>query len=258
MEIASKRKVGTLKIYINPESNQKLRVIAVDKQKTASVYLDSTFEVVARQKEIEIPFPLSPNKMLIKFESEQKIPLDGIEYVTQIKVIPKQFSKELYDFIDNVLSFSESASYSKLGLYADLKLDYADHVRDSTKKIIDTPARTHVQTGKITVSKALFKTFTIPQRVFTLLHERGHYEYREKYDPNSEQAKREHEKLADDFAIDMYMSLGFPEEEANNVMAKIIPNESYRDGRDQLIDFHTNTLNKLRNLKKYRNTWQKP
>jgi hypothetical protein len=123
-------------------------------------------------------------------------------------------------------SFAEKAGYIQAGgkVYEyDPALNkdgyyivYSDSVKDrKTGKHIETPASVGSKSGVIEVSKSHFIKYTVPMRMFILCHEWSHHIL----DTRSE-------FKADEKAVDLYLSQGFPEIEAIYSLTKVFDNKS--------------------------------
>ena len=169
-------------------------------------------------REIIIPMPISPEMLSVEISERYSGKDDHFE-VVKFEVEPMPTSEvwaqpEIHDFIEFAQTFAQKAGYVKPGFYdsEDQKflIQYLSVIKDQYNNRLVTPARTNRMTGRIQVSKEMFKKFTIPIRFFILLHERQHF-----------QIPTRQEKPADLAALQLYLDLGFPKIEAIYATTKV-------------------------------------
>jgi len=169
-------------------------------------------------KEISIPMPLSPETLLVEIYNCETGEDNG--YVIEKFEVEKMKASEIWAqpamhrFIDFAQNFAKYSGTYKPGFF-----DSPDHefliqllpvIKDQFGNTMVTPARTNRQTGRIQVSNQAFKHFTIPVRMFVLLHERQHFQI-----PTRE------ERPADLAALKLYLDLQYPKIEAVYAATKV-------------------------------------
>jgi len=169
-------------------------------------------------KQISIPMPTTPETLLIEIINSKTGRDDGfvLEDFKVEKLAPTEIWAEpvMHRFIDFAQNFAKNCGAYKPGFY-----DSKDHefliqllpvIKDQFGTPMVTPARTNRQTGRIQVSWQAFRYFTVPLRMFVLLHERQHFQI-----PTRE------ERPADLAALRLYLDLQYPKIEAVYAATKI-------------------------------------
>lgn len=157
------------------------------------------------KKTFKIPLPISPKSLNLKVTS-----LNNKEFkVSNVRSeeIKVDFSKQTTytkDFILFCCDFVSMCGYKNPNWFFSnddkfiIKLS-KEIVDRKTNKIIDTPARVGMSGFVIELSKNSFDRLSIPQRLFILFHEFGHYYLQ----TNSEEK-------ADEFAINCFKAMSLP------------------------------------------------
>ena len=169
-------------------------------------------------REFSLPFPLSPDQLLIDFHDKTYAD-DGnfkLEKFEVEKLEPRSVwaEPEMHRFIDFSQDFATKAGYIPTGVYdskdGDFLIQYLPIIADEAGNKLVTPARTNRKTGRIQVSQSAFIGYTIPVRLIVLFHERYHF-----------QLPTRLEKPADLHGLRLYLDLGFPRTEAVYATTKI-------------------------------------
>ena len=162
-------------------------------------------------REINIPFPLSPDFMMLNVWDKKQIGLDTFK-VAKFKINPMESRaiwehKDIHDFIPFANWFAQKAGVLPVGIYdsPDLKylIDYMPVIKDVHGLPMVTPARTSRSNGRIEASQHHLLPLSVPIRWFILMHERKHFQL-----PTRE------EKIADLTALRVFLDYGFPKVEA--------------------------------------------
>jgi hypothetical protein len=162
-------------------------------------------------REINIPFPLAPNFMMLNVWDKNHIGQDTFE-VSKFKIStmePRAIWEhhDIHDFIPFANWFSQKAGVLPVGIYdsPDLKymIDYMSVIKNEQGVPMITPARTSRINGRIEASKYHFLPLSVPIRWFIMMHERKHFQL-----PTRE------EKVADLTALRVFLDYGFPKVEA--------------------------------------------
>lgn len=162
-------------------------------------------------REFTLPFPLSPDQLLVEFYDKATGRDDNfeIEKFELKKIEPRAIwaEPEMHRFIEFTLGFALKAGYVSSGMYdspdGEFLIQYLPSITDEHGTSLVTPARTNRRNGRIQVSQAAFAGYTIPVRVVVLFHERYHF-----------QIPTRLEKPADLNGIKLSLDLGFPRTEA--------------------------------------------
>ena len=196
------------------------------------VFRSEDFQKGKSYREIIIPMPVSPKTLSVelidkhsKDDSVFKVEKFKVEEMPPSKVWAE---KHMHDFIKFAEDFSQKAGYIKTGFYhsSDYQflIHYLPQITGQLGEVMVTPARTHRVTGRHQVSQDLFKRFTIPVRLFILLHERQHFTL-----PTRK------EKPADLAALKLYLDLGYPTIEAVYAATKVFRLHPETVGSGQVI-----------------------
>ena len=170
------------------------------------------------ERTITLKLPVSPDTLTVELY-DKKRSNDSAFAVTQFRPEALPDSKvwatpAMHDFIAYAERFAQRAGNLRPGFYPSeddaFLIQYLPQIRDQFGAVMVTPARTHRQTGRIQVSQALFRKYTIPVRLFILLHEWQHFT----------QPTRE-EIPADLGALRQYLDLGYPTIEAVYAATKV-------------------------------------
>lgn len=162
-------------------------------------------------REINIPFPLAPNFMMLDVWEKDKIGRNTFE-VSKFEIStmePRAIweHRDIHDFIPFANWFSQKAGVLPVGIYdsPDLKymIDYMSVIKDDHGVPMITPARTSRINGRIEASRHHLLSLSVPVRWFILMHERKHF-----------QLPTRVEKLADLTALRVFLDYGFPKVEA--------------------------------------------
>jgi len=221
-------------IGIKTKSPEYLNIIAVDKDKSNTVYINRNGEINGL-REFQLNFPQTPNQMELSitnrkngnFNSQEDKSFQVVKFeVLSLKTCNLWADEDIRNFVKFAQYFSANANELSAG---DVKpsiyrsddgkfcIDYYNKIRDAeTGAFVGTPARIGHNTGVIEVSKLDFEQYSIPMRMVILLHEFSH-----KY--MNPKIKREigDEISADINALNIYLSLGYPLIEAQYAFLKV-------------------------------------
>ncbi len=182
-------------------------------------------------REFTLPFPVSPDKMNVKFYDKLNGGNDNFSLEKfKIEKMPNAevwAEPDIHRFIDFNLDFSQRAGYLSTGIYdsndGDFLIQYLPTITNEFGSPLVTPARTNRRTGRIQVSQSAFKTYTVPVRIVVLFHERFHF-----------QIPTRREKPADLNALRVYLDLGFPRTEGVYASTQIFLNHPDTVGKSHL------------------------
>lgn len=172
---------------------------------------------------LEFPMPMTPMQLTIDINAGGYSGAGGYGggfSVLDIKVeeLPSRmavFQPGTYEFAKFVMKFCEQAGYLKTNFYISNDEDHVIWFKDRIDTS-GTPAKVNRRTGVIKVSVEKFRHYTIPMRIFILLHEYYHWKY-----------ATTDEIYADMGALRTYIQLQFPKTEANYAMTKIFPDTPF-------------------------------
>ncbi len=172
-----------------------------------------------QQRQLFIPLAVSADflelELYDKQSPEDEVPIALTNFTIQ-KMPPVQvwMTPERRRFLEFAISFAQKAGYTPTGFYDSPKgeflFQYLPSITDAEGKELITPARISRKMPRVQLSQRLFKTFTIPVRVFILAHEGCHWFLNTRS-----------EKTADLCGIRQYLDYGFPKIEAVYAATKI-------------------------------------
>jgi len=171
-------------------------------------------------REITIPLPISPEVLSVRLYDKKKHHYDADTFqvekfdLLELPLAEVWAEPHMHDFIAFAQGFCEKAGYTHTGFHHSddyrFLIHYLPEITDQFGQVMVTPARVNRVTGRHQVSQVLFEQFTIPVRLFILLHERHHFTI-----PTRE------EKPADLEALKLYLDLGYPTIEAVYAMTQV-------------------------------------
>lgn len=192
VDIPSNNNSFQLSVSLETNSPIRMRLIAVDPYKPASIYTDIS-GIVDGERTFNLKFPVSPKRLeLVIYNVENgNLPIGEdptfklvdlkVDKLKEYNVWWNQDTKNFYNF---AVEFSENAGILSAGnksphIYRSddgkFTIDYYNVIYDkATNKRLSTPARIGHISGIIEVSKAKFLNYTIPMRLVILLHEFSH------------------------------------------------------------------------------------
>ena len=186
-------------------------------------------------REFELKFPQSPITMDFSiFNSKNKnyandedksFEVTRFEAV-DLKTYPLWADNDIYSFVEFAKFFCANAGVIQAGDYkptvlrsndGKFSIDYYKKIRNrQTGAFVSTPARVGHSSGIVDISQEDFVKYTIPMRMVILLHEFSH-----KYmNPKLGRAIND-EVSADINALNIYLSLGYPDIEAEYAFLKV-------------------------------------
>lgn len=240
----------TLQLGIQTKQPERIRVVTSDNMKPHTLYTNREFQV-NMSGGVELKLPVPPEVLVVNvwngsgrfYKSEKE---DQSFKVVKFDVVPLKtwqiwLSPSDNEFIKFAQEFSERAGYISAtmpngypSVYSSdnrkFYINYYDKIVDKqTGKTVGTPARIGHQTGKIDVSKSDFISYTVPVRMIILLHEYCH-----KFKNPQNGFKIGNEESADILAANIYMSLGYSENEAMIGFAKVFKNANSIENQKRL------------------------
>ncbi len=199
---------------------------------TKSVYF-SRSKIVQNVDTLEFPLPVSPKQIHLFVSGKCKILGLKVVSLPQIKL---KLPPDTWDFIRHACEFAKKFDTLSTGIYTDDKKRFpivlSEQIRNrDTGKVMNTPARVSRVTGQIEVSREKFKKYTVPMRVFILLHEFSHYNL-----------QTSNELECDLQALQWYLGCFFPQTEAIYASTKIFSgnNIEHLNRAEQLLDYIKN------------------
>lgn len=193
-----------LAIDVEAKEKTHIKILGECAYHSNTKYFDIEEDDFIGKKTFKIPIPLSPKVLELTVHSLKgsdilvsnikaepininlnKLPSDTLLYL--------QFCCELVKvcgYLPPTVVFSKNDKYA-------VKL--SKEIKDRKGNIIDSPARVGMESFVIELSKNHIDKLSIPQRLFILFHEFGHY-----------YLQTDSEELADDFALNCYQKLKLP------------------------------------------------
>ena len=189
----------------------RIRLVGIDAAKPKTIYFERE-KRVDTEAVIHIAMPITPQKMHVKVFKKGAVSL-----TTKLLPLPTKavgISAACAGFITHASELAEHASYLGDGVYAnergDFPVEFVPKLYSMEGEPIGGPAKVNRASGYITINAPLFRTYSVPVRMFILLHEWMHHEQ------NSGD-----ETKVDLHALQVYLGLGFPKLEVMNATAGI-------------------------------------
>jgi hypothetical protein len=222
-----------LVVTVKSQRPETIKIVAKDTKKVRTYYLNRKGEVNSKGRTFVLKFPLSPSTMKLSIYNYEKGNYpndeDGSFKITEFKVEKLQtcdlWAKPLtLSFLRFAQDFATNASIMSAGsraphIYrsddANFTIDYYDVIKNNGKPI-STPARIGHNRGIIEVSRNAFLKYTVPMRMIILLHEYSH-----KWLNPSIGREISDEVAADINALNIYLSMGYPEMEAHQAFLTV-------------------------------------
>lgn len=225
----------TLIVGIKTNKPETICITAKDYHKPNTFYI-SRKGLVNGYKEYELKFPQTPKLLVFSiynFDKPNQVNNnnDNSFKVTKFeandcKTYPLWSDSEVSSFVKFAKEFSANASILSAGDYkpsiyrsddGKFCIDYYNKIRNRRNgKFVSTPARIGHNTGIIEISKKDFEKYTLPMRMVILLHEFSH-----KYMNPKTNRDISDEVAADINALNIYLSLGYPDIEAQYAFLKV-------------------------------------
>ncbi|WP_299459068.1 hypothetical protein [uncultured Microscilla sp.] len=197
-----------LHITVKTPSGANVRIVGYDPEKPNTVYF--FLEQKIRLKTLTLPMPISPKKLAVSISSQGEFSIHHAK-IGMIKPSKKmlRLTGQTKNFIRHAFDFAESCGYLEQGnTYSNDAGEYPIHYYPTLQK---TPARIHKETGHIQVSAEDFRRYTIPMRMFVLLHEWMHW------------SKSTGSEIKCDLeAARVFLGLGFPKYEAMVAVTEVL------------------------------------
>jgi len=243
-EVELNNKPSVIKIDLLTRGKEKLWVKVADKDRK-NTYYTKRFTYVDGSKELYVNLPQAPDEALVIVYNDR----NGLErgdksFKVRVgtkplkRTLPKM-SKKTKAFVKFMQEFCDEAGYLASSKEGDtyrsnngqFRIDYFDAIRNSSGKVLNTPARISQVNGKIEVSAKQFVKYTIPMRIAILLHEYSHFYLNRK--PHSE-------KEADKNGLAIYLGLEYPKIDIINVFLNVFkrsPSQQNKERFDLLENF---------------------
>ena len=205
-------------IYITIQAKRPctIQIVGTDAYHKNSIYerinKGNNEEPFVGEKVFNLKLPIAPKQLLLRIKCSEgdsnisvklrQAPLDELPFL-------KNLDSYLVEFVRFASKFAKECGYSRTNkIYqsttGQFTIKYLKELIDpSSGKSVETPARIERETGVIEINSKIFKTYSIPMRMFILLHEIMH-RYKNTRD----------EFEADKGAGELYEGLGFPRIEA--------------------------------------------
>jgi hypothetical protein len=210
-----------------------------------SVYFDREFGIPQQlfqgTKSIQAPMPVSPAKLnLVAFNglngSQFGIRIHDIKALPLHKEIVAFNTPEDYEYYRFLEKFIKECGFKPVGLYQSenkkFKIILSNVLYNEKGELLSTPARIFRPGGEQEWNKPKTDKMTIPMRAFIGLHEYAHF-----------RADTRNEFEADNYALRIYLGMGFPKSEAMYAFTKIFnpvndEHEAHLESRmDQMYSF---------------------
>ncbi len=203
-----------LKVGVSSLTPVNLSIKGYDPLKANSVYFDRDIEFFSGHKEFDIPMPVTPDKLKVCALDLDSIGPDNVK-INYIKAVPllqgpvffmNKDDMEFYNFMEWFAKNSGHLKAKGTVYYSPsrkFEIKLSDRIYNDDGTVSTTPARTFRPGGEIEISKEKFDKMTVYMRVLILLHERMHI-----------RANTQDEEVADRYAVETYVKMGYPKTEA--------------------------------------------
>lgn len=192
-----------------------------NKQNSFTVFFNRK-KAISGFETLEFPLPLAPEKLKLTVKgigsSPEIISIRGISLATK----DRWLNERDLAFVNAAkvlalqLGYLGPGNYDVNGYEIELSSNiYNTDFETGLKTIANTPARINRKSGKIWLALNKMRGYTVPMRMLILLHEYGHYKL-----------QTSNELEVDLFALDLYLSLGFPKTEALYAFTKVMSGHS--------------------------------
>ena len=216
-----------LTIEVKTPQPTKVTFVGFDASKPNTYYFAREKTIYGTEK-VNFRMPQSPEQLTIRVDKRDNKNGNFVNVVdVKMKNLPSKtvaYDKGVYPFIKFAQSFAAKAGYLGEGFYISNDEKYViwlkDHLDDS-----GTPAKVNRRTGIIKVSTQAVKKYTVPMRMFIVLHEFYHWYY-----------KTKSEFKADGGALRTYLQMQYPKSEGNFAMTKIFIDSPMAWKRTEIMD----------------------
>lgn len=232
-----------LDVILEAYQPDQLTVLAYDEDHPKAVYYRRSYAFAPGPARVFLPFPVTPPHIRLQLGSNGGVQVLKIE-TPKLRTGKMPESKKLHYFVKEVLPFCQKMDDLPTGVYgksaeeSPFYINFVDIITTRHGQALNTSALTYVESGNIEVSKVLFGRLTVPERVFTLLHEFAHYELGIPSDyPDAE-------LFCDAYAFKIFVILGFDPADGLEVIKNLSPTplnrERYRRMADMIMIYYEN------------------
>lgn len=250
------RQPQTISVYVASRRPVKVRIVAMDKNKKHTKYIDHSGVIKTPGKDgllrekFDIMLPSSPKELRIvvfnravgnkkndKTFAVQKFGKTGAKiWDIETDYKTRAFLKFAQQFAENagvLKTWEEAGKKDDSGIYesdnGNFRIRYVDVCRDEKGRPLTTPARIGNKSGIIEVAKKYFVKYTVAMRMIILMHEYSHFWL----NPNMA-----NEIQADFNGLYMYLGSGFSPIEAYQAFTYVFDNADTSGNRlrMQMID----------------------
>jgi len=232
-----------LRVRVRPTKPTTLAVWVYDASRRHSWYIRRRIPLEwqvlhGESKSFSLPFPQSPAELTLELFDRVSGADVGFE-VEELRVEPLEnvglwAHRDQHAFVAFAQDFAAQCGAAAPGFYDApnhrFLIEYLPEIVDRFGRPLRTPARINRTTGRIQVSAKHFRSYTIPVRLFILLHERFHrvLNTRDEQPPDRE-------------ALRTYLELGYPALEALYATTKVFlehPGPIGAEPRDRVVAIH--------------------
>jgi hypothetical protein len=231
-------------IKVKTASPIQVRIVVEDSEQLNTQYTNRVCTVMGDDC-FYVNIPVCGNKTLVSVYNDAygNTSQDNSVMIKSIVAMPlnKNLTRIDYSnqytasFINFATRFCYNGGWLDAGTYTSddrvFEIIYQDDIIEDNGSISATPARIHIQSGVIELSRNKYVPFTIPERMAILLHEFCHIFVNENMDNEIE---------ADLNALNIYLSLGYPRIEAFEVFTQTFidtPTDENKTRFDEVKNF---------------------
>jgi hypothetical protein len=193
---------------------------------TETLYFDRKKRIKGKETMI-FNLPLTPKTLVL--ESNKMIKADKKTALppSNLKTEPENWA-----FFKHIFDIAQRLNGLGTGIYTDnqgrFPMVISEIIKNTEGKPLNTPARVSRLTGQIQISKQKFMRYSVPMRIFILLHEWSHYKL-----------QTSNEIECDLQALEWHLGLGFSQVEAIYAQTKVFSGENplHLERTEVLVDY---------------------
>jgi|ERR1700741_2340609 len=227
-EIDLEERPTLIKFKVDIQKPQTITIVGSDPDHKNSVYFARTANVTKRGQYFEIPMPVSPKKLILEINPENKSFGNYVNIydmvVENMPPVTTVFPAKTMEFYNFLKKFAKEAGYIAPGFYVSKDENYLIWAKENLDAD-GTPAKVNRRTGVVKMNLGKLRGYTVYMRIFIGLHEFFHYAL-----------QTTDEVSADMGALKVYLGMGYPRSEANYSMTKIFDNSPAALKRVEILD----------------------
>lgn len=206
-----------------------IKMVGYDSTRMNTVYFNRDINIKGdKPMRVEFPMPISPDVLTVAIQTTGAgfNNLVGVLNVEKYDMPSRTitYPKGTMEYVNFIKNFTDKMGERQEGFFVSNNENFIIWLKPNIDTS-STPAKVNRRTGVIKVSTSQLHKYTVPMRMFILLHEFFHWYY-----------NTTSEFKADLNALNLYLDLGFPKSEANYAMTKIFTSGKEATERVALLD----------------------